>query len=178
MTPEEYLLLEREAEEKSEYDDGVMYPLPGGTFDHSAIVAGLLSSLRSRVPPSCKVLASSMKVRIPGPTRFFYPDASIVCTTPELAYQEKDVLLNPSIVFEVLSPATEHRDRGRKFHSYQSIESLLEYVLVSAPYLIESYRRERDHLIYTKFEGREARLLLPSIGCEIALADIYYQVAP
>src|SRR5690242_9270419 len=83
VTPEEYLRLERAAETKSEYDDGVMYAMSGASFDHNFIVAGLIRSLGNRLPRGCRVAPSDVKVRILNPTRFYYPDATVVCGSPQ-----------------------------------------------------------------------------------------------
>jgi len=177
VTPEEYLRLERAAETKSEYDDGVIYAMAGASLEHNLIVAGLIWSLRNRVPSSCRVLPSDMKVRILNPTRFFYPDVSVVCEKPRFADDETDVLLNPLIVFEVLSDSTVTYNRGRKFLSYQTIDSLQEVVFISQDlYLVEHYRRDGEHWIYTAVQGRDARVTLPAVNCELPLDDIYYQV--
>jgi Uma2 family endonuclease len=177
ISPDEYLRLERAAETKSEYDDGLIYAMAGASLRHNFIVAGLVRSLGNRLSSRCGVLPSDMKVRILNPTRFFYPDVSVVCGPPQFADDETDVLLNPLIVFEVLSDTTESSDRGRKFRSYQTIDSLQEIVLVSQDlYLAEHFRRDGAHWIYTASQGRDARLTLPAVECELPLDDVYYQV--
>jgi Uma2 family endonuclease len=177
VTPEDYLRLERAAEIKSEYDDGVIYAMSGASYPHNLIVAGLIRSLGNRLRPGCRVTPSDLKVRILRPTRFYYPDVTIVCGPPVFADDEKDVLLNPLIVFEVLSETTAGFDRGRKFHSYQTIESLQEFVLVAQDrYLVEHYRRDGERWVYTPAKGRDARLPLPAVNCELPLDEIYYQI--
>jgi Uma2 family endonuclease len=177
VSPEEYLRLERAAETKSEYDDGVIYAMSGASGRHNLIVPALNRSLGNRLPSRCRIFASDMKVRILNPTRFYYPDVSVVCGTPRFADDETDVLLNPLIMFEVLSDSTAAFDRGRKFLSYQTIDSLQEYVLVSQDlYLVEHFRRDGEHWVYTVAQGRDARLALPSVECELPLEEIYYQV--
>jgi Uma2 family endonuclease len=176
-TPEEYLRLERAAETKSEYDNGVIYAMAGASLAHNMIVGNLNWSFRNRLPPNCRTLPSDMKVRILNPTRFYYPDVTIVCDTPRFADDEKDVLLNPLIVFEILSTSTAGLDRGRKFHGYQTIESLQEYVLVSQDrYFVEHFRRDAERWIYTLVEGADAHLALPAVHCDLPLAEIYRQV--
>src|SRR2546430_8597585 len=168
MTPEEYLRLERAAETKSEYDDGVIYARAGANERHSLIVGNLLWSLGNRLPSGCRALPSDMKVRILNPMRFYYPDVSVFCGTPRFADDETDVLLNPLIVFEVLSDSTAAYDRGRKFRSYQAIDSLQELIFVSQNlYLVEHYRRDGEHWIYTAVQGRDAHVALPAVNCEL-----------
>ena len=169
--------MERAAEFKSEYDDGVILAMAGASYRHNSIVMALGGSLLSRLGNRCTVLGSDMKVRVLNPARFFYPDVSVVCDRPQFADDERDVLLNPLIVVEILSESTEHYDRGRKFRSYQQIESLQEYLLVSqAEALVEQFQREAGRWVYTKSEGLEATVSLPVLGCELPLREIYAQV--
>jgi Uma2 family endonuclease len=177
ITPEEYLRMERAAETKSEYDDGVVYAMAGGSPEHNLIVMGLGSSLIGHLSKHCRVYASDMKVRIQRPTRFFYPDATVVCGPPQYAEDERDVLLNPLVIFEVLSQTTERYDRSRKFFSYQNVESLQEYVLVwQDEYRIEQYHRDGEQWRYSRVEGLDATLALPSANCQLPLREIYSQV--
>src|SRR6266496_3532087 len=115
LTPEEYLRRERAAETKSEYDDGFVYAMSGASARHNLIVAGLIRSLGNRLHARCRVYPSDMRVRILKPTRFYYPDVSVVCGEPQYAEDQRDVLVNPRVVFEVLSESTMALDRGRKF---------------------------------------------------------------
>jgi len=177
MSPEEFLRFERAAEYKNEYDNGIVMAMSGASPRHNLIVAGLIHSLMGRVRDGCFVNPSDMRVRVLNPTRFFYPDVSVVCERSQFADDERDVLLNPLIVFEILSVGTENYDRGRKFLSYQEIASLQEYVLISqGKPLVERYRREADDWVYTKSEGLNAAVDLRAAGCELPLREIYTQV--
>lgn len=177
VSPEEYLRIERAAETKSEYDDGVIYAMAGASYAHNMIVGNLNWSFRNRLPERCRTLPSDMKVRVLNPTRFYYPDVTITCDQPRYADDQQDVLLNPLIVLEVLSGGTENLDRGRKFHSYQTIDSLQEYVLVSQDDCkVEHFRRDGKQWIYTQAKGRDAHLVLAAVNCEIPLDEIYRQV--
>jgi Uma2 family endonuclease len=176
ITPDEYLRLERAAETKSEYDDGVVYAMAGAGWRHNMIVGGLIHSLRSHLSRGCYVSPSDIKVRVRNPTRFFYPDATVVCGQPQFDDGSEDILLNPLVVFEVLSDGTERYDRGRKFNSYQSIESLRQYVLVwNDEYVVEHFQRDGDQWLYTASRGVDASLPLPAANCEIPLLEIYSQ---
>ena len=177
IAPEEYLRLERAAETKSEYDDGVVYAMAGASRRHNLIVSGLIRSLGNHLPPRCEVYPSDMKIRIQRPPRYFYPDATVGCGKLQFEDGHEDILLNPLIIFEVLSETTERYDRGRKFNAYQTVDSLQEYLLVSTDgYLIEHYRRDGDQWLYSKAEGLDATLQIPSANCELSLREIYYQV--
>jgi len=100
-----------------------------------------------------------------------------VCGRSDFDDEHGDVLINPLIIFEVLSDSTEHDDRGRKFHSYLTIKSLRQYVLVSTDeYLVEYFRRDGDQWFYSKAVNVEATLALAAVSCELPLREIYYQV--
>ena len=177
LSPEEYLRRERSAETKNEYDDGFVYAMSGASRRHNLIVAGLVATLVNRLRPRCEVYPSDMRVRISKPSRYYYPDVSVVCGKAQFADNEFDNLLNPLIVFEVLSESTMARDRGRKFLSYQAIDSLQEYVLVSQDeYLIEHFHRSEDQWLYTVARGIDATLHLPAADCDLPLREIYDQV--
>jgi len=176
VSPEEYLALERKAEFKSEYMDGVVYAFAGGSPLHNLIVANLIITLGGQLKGrACRVYPSDLRIRIPNAKRFFYPDVSVVCGANEFADDEQDVILNPTLIVEVSSESTAAFDRGKKFLSYQQIGSLQEYLLVSQDeILVEAYTRQgNDTWLYTKVAGREGKLTLPSIECELALVDIY-----
>ena len=176
LSPEEYLAIERSAELKSEYLDGIMYAMAGGSERHNLIAANVIIALGTRLRNSpCRVYPRDLKVRVPNSTKFFYPDVSVICGETEFADGERDVILNPVLVVEVLSESTVAYDRGKKFLSYQQIVSLQEYILVSQDeYIVERYlRQDKEAWLYTKASGLEKSITLPSIECEIALSDIY-----
>ena len=179
ITPEEYLALERKADCKSEYVDGVMYEMAGGSERHNLIVANLIIStgvnLRDR---PCRVYPSDLKVRVPNSTRFFYPDVSVVCGEIKFADKEKDIILNPVLIVEVLSESTAGFDRGTKFLSYQEIDSLQEYLLVGQDDVrVEKYTRQSDgSWIYMTVVDIEETISLPAINIEIQMRDIYDKV--
>ena len=176
LSPEEYLAIERRAEYKSEYVDGVMYAMAGGSERHNLIVGNLITELNVQLRNSpCRVYPSDLKVRVPNSKRFFYPDVSVVCDETQFADDERDVVLNPVVVVEVLSESTAAFDRGKKFQSYQQIESLQEYMLVSQDeHLVEHYLRQDDgHWLYTKVGGLDEAIALPTIKCRLVLSNIY-----
>jgi Uma2 family endonuclease len=179
LTPEQYLEIDRAAEVRSEYYDGEMFAMSGGRAPHAiisfALGAALIGALRGR---RCIVTGSDLRVRVSEGGPFFYPDVSVCCGEMQLADDYKDTLLNPAVIFEVLSPSSEGYDRGKKFAAYRRIDSLREYVLVSQTELsIETYLKgPDDKWTLTEFTGTDAICSLKSIGCEITLADIYRDV--
>ncbi|HEX8131336.1 MAG TPA: Uma2 family endonuclease [Pyrinomonadaceae bacterium] len=180
LSPEEYLTIERRAEYKSEYVDGVIYAMAGGSERHNLIAANLIIAIGAQLRDRpCRIYPSDLKVRVANSGRFFYPDVSIVCGETQFADDERDVVLNPVIIVEVLSESTAAFDRGKKFQSYQQIESLREYLLVSQDeYVVEHFLRQDDgRWLYTKAAGLEEAIALPAVQCELALSDVYRKVA-
>jgi Uma2 family endonuclease len=175
LTEEQYLAIERAAEFKSEFLDGVMYAMSGGSPRHASVAVGIVAELRATLRGGqCKPYNSDLRVRVSS-RMYSYPDVSVVCGKLQLADDQKDVLLNPIVIFEVLSPSTELYDRGVKLQLYRTIPSLREYILVDQNKArIEQYIYQdantwalRDH------QGLDAELKLDSIGASLPLRLIY-----
>jgi Uma2 family endonuclease len=175
LTPEEYLAIERAAEFKSEYYDGQVFAMSGGTFPHVLTISNLSRSLGNALAPcGCRVLSSDLRVRAAG-RAYCYPDVAVVCEAPRFADDQKDTLLNPIVLVEVLSKSTEAHDRGLKFTRYRLIESLQEYVLVSQvePRIEVFQRGPGAEWIFRDFSGLDARCHLASLACDVPLAAVY-----
>lgn len=176
ISPEEYLAMERASEAKSEYWDGSVVAMSGASIPHNIIVVNLISKLVSPLRArGCQVYPSDLKARR-GP-RFFYPDVSAICGEPIFNDGEKDVVLNPNLIIEVLFPSTESYDKGPKFFTYQQITTLQEYLLVhqDTP-LVEQYTRQSESSwLYTKIEGSGSKLEI--LACPVTLDEIYETVA-
>lgn len=178
LTPEEYLCRERAAERKSEYHGGELVAMSGASRAHNRINTNLVRELGVQLKGRpCDVFSQDMKTR-PIATRYFYPDVIVVCGEPEFLDEEEDVVTNPAVIIEILSESTEAFDRGEKFVAYQQRESLLEYVLVAQDRVsVEHYVRQAGNAwLYERLDTLDTRLCLPSIGCAVALSDIYYRV--
>ena len=179
VTHEEYLAAERLAETRSEYLDGGVYPMTGGSINHIRIVANLTAELvlqlRGR---NCDVLPTEMKVRLQESQKFFYPDLSVVCGAPRFHDDRKDIITNPDLVVEVLSPSTEAFDRGAKFQAYRTIESLKEYLLVAQdrPLVEQFVKKDDGSWSLTEAAGLESSLALPSVECNLNLGAVYDKV--
>lgn len=179
LTPDEYLLIERRAETRSEYLDGVIRPMPSTTERHALVLVGIMAELHTQLRHTpCRVYHSNLKVQTPGRRQLLYPDVLVICERTRVADAEQDVVLNPLLIVEVLADATEAYDRGDKFDHYQQIESLEEYVLVSQDEpLIETYHRQADGVwTYTKLDRLDDTLTLRSVNCAIPLQTVYSKV--
>lgn len=180
-TPQEYLQLEREAEYKSEYIDGQVYAMAGVSEEHNLIALNIASEIRAQFRGKpCRVYMSDIRVKVSATGTYTYPDVHAVCGQAVFEDREVDTLTNPTIIVEVLSPSTEVYDRGMKFARYRSLESLREYVLISQDSVrVERFTRQGDmgdEWVLREVTSLDGELHLASIGCDIALADIYEKV--
>jgi len=179
LTPAEYLEIERHSEIKHEYINGRMYAMsPGVSNEHDHIVTNILRVLLTATHGRpCRVFTADMRVKVSPTGMYTYPDLSALCGEPCFEDTIVDTLLNPSIIIEVLSDTTEKYDRGEKFDHYRTIASLREYVLVAQTSMrVEHYGLQDGQWVFSALIAAEERLSLPSIGCEISLADIYENV--
>jgi Uma2 family endonuclease len=179
LSPAQYLAIERAAEERSEYLDGEMVAMTGGSRNHVLIVGNLVRELGSQLRDRpCEVYPTDLRVQVAQTGLYTYPDVTVVCGEPRFEDEQLDTLLNPTVILEVLSPTTESYDRGRKFEHYRTLGSLLEYLLVSQsqPRIERFLRQGEGAWLFSDAAGLEAVLTLPSIGCELALAEVYAKV--
>jgi Uma2 family endonuclease len=179
VTPDEYLAAERLSDYRSEYLDGGVYPMTGASVTHSQIVLNVATELHMQLRTGpCRLFVTDLKVRMPDSRKFFYPDVVAICGDLQFHDDRRDIILNPDLVIEVLSPSTEAFDRGAKFEAYRTMESLKEYVLVSqVKPLVEQFTRNGDgKWTYVAAEGLESSLALPSIGCTLNLSAVYDKV--
>ena len=177
-TVEEYIAFERSSEEKHEYYAGEIFAMSGASREHNIIVMNTGASLNLQLAQRpCEVYPSDMRVKV-NAIKYTYPDVSVVCGEPRFADGEFDILLNPTIIIEVLSDSTEDYDRGKKFKHYMGINSLQEYILIAQDEVrVDHYIRQSpcDWLISVS-TTLEATLHLPSVNCSLLLADIYRKI--
>jgi Uma2 family endonuclease len=180
MTEAEYLEFERASEIKHEFFAGEVLAMTGASEAHNLICVNVITMLKNQLRGQpCKIYPSDMRVKVEATGLYTYPDITVVCGDAQFADTELDTLINPLVIIEVLSPSTERYDRGRKFQQYRVLPSLREYVLIAQDHpRIEHYRlQETGTWQLTDAKGLEASLELPSIGCMLALAEVYEQVA-
>jgi Uma2 family endonuclease len=180
LTPEEYLEIERAAEFKNDYYDGHMYAMSGGSLRHAVVIANLSRALGNALEKSpCTVAATELRLRVGSGRLYTYPDVVIFSGAAKLADQNEDVLLNPTVITEVLSPSTERYDRGVTSTQYRTIESLQEYALVSQtePRIELFHRQAGGQWLFTEFVGLDAFCRFESLDCAIALAVVYRNIS-
>ena len=175
---EEYLALERGASVKSEFHDGHIYAMTGASREHNLIAVNIARELSLQLKGRpCEAYVNDMRIKAAEARSYHYPDVVVVCEKPQFEDQQADSLLNPTVVIEVLSPSTEAYDRGEKFAHYRKIISLREYLLVSQDKpRIERFVREEDRWVLTETEGLDGAMALDSIGCSLALREVYERV--
>lgn len=178
ITPDKYLIMEREAEFKSEYRNGQIIAMPGASRQHNLISVNISSNLHLQLlDRGCEVYANDMRVKVSDTGLYTYPDVVVVCDEPQFEDNHVDTLLNPTVIVEVLSPSTETYDRNDKFMSYQTLESLQEYILVSQKSVgVEQYVRQNGTWILRDFRTLEDVLQLASIECSLVLQAVYAKV--
>jgi Uma2 family endonuclease len=178
-TREEYLAREESAEYKSEYYDGEIVAMAGGTYNHSVIYFNLIDDIRQAIrEKNCVGFDSNMKLDIPAYNLFVYPDVMVACGEVEYLEKRIDAIKNPLLVIEVLSDSTEITDRIKKFAYYQSVPSILEYVLISQkdPKVEVYFKQQEKSWIYTVADSLGAAILFRSLDQQFNLADIYQNV--
>ncbi len=177
--PAEYLAFERTAKFRHEYIGGEIYEMAGEKRSHSIICTNISGELHARLKGKlCEVYSPNMKVRTESSGIYTYPDATVVCGQPIFHDEAEDILINPKVIIEVLSPSTEKKDRGEKWENYQQIESLAEYLLVSQtkPRLEMYVRQPNQHWDWSYKIELTSSIYLASIDCELRLADIYDRI--
>ncbi|MDW8291242.1 MAG: Uma2 family endonuclease [Armatimonadota bacterium] len=172
----EYLQAERQASAKSEYLAGQVFAMAGASIEHAAITLNIAAELLRQIRhKGCHVYAQDVRVKVTPASAYFYPDVVVVCGTPQVAGEQRDTLLNPVLIVEVLSPSTEEFDRGEKFFAYQKLDSLREYLLVSQDRVhVEQFVRQADGLWQRReYTQPEQVVQLESVGAVLPLRAVY-----
>ena len=174
-TEAQYWELEENSSEKHEFIGGQIYTMSGGTFNHTRICGNVFAAANFRLRDKpCDVHSSEQKVKSEKSGNTYYPDAVIFCPPSRFTGTGNHTLLTPTVIFEVLSPATESHDRGSKFRAYQQIESLTDYVLIEAEQIsIDHYRRQSNGWLLRTYTKRDDVLSFPDLEIELPLAEIY-----
>lgn len=186
-TFEEYLALEDLAEERHEYHSGKIIAMAGGTGNHSLIMGRATTAITNAIDKAdknCSIFTADMKVKIEQYNKGLYPDISVVCGDIEYDNANKTVLNNPILLIEVLSKSTKDYDKGAKFEYYRSIPSFKEYMIVYQSIAkVQTWYKEAENCLPRFLGGRignavglDASITLHSIGCEVALKDIYKRI--
>ncbi len=178
-TPEEYLQLEEESEEKHEYRNGEVVLMTGGTTNHNRLVLEFCTYLNFALrKQNSEVFAGDVRLWIPSHREYTYPDIMVVKEQPIYQTPGTTTITNPTIIVEVLSKSTQARDRGDKFRFYRSIPEFQEYILIDQyTVLVEHFVKTSEHQwMLTEYEAKESKLSLDSVNFEINLEELYKRV--
>jgi Uma2 family endonuclease len=175
LTEEQYLRIEREAEFKSEFHDGRMYAMAGASPNHALLTGAMISQLYRQMPAGCRVFSSDLRIKVAPAGLYTYPDCSVICGDLQFSGDQKDVVTNPLLIVEVLSPSTEGYDRGKKFESYRTIESFREYLLIHQDRRhVEHYSKQDDgSWVLREHSGVEGLVSIARLGVQISLGELY-----
>ncbi|MEH1777684.1 MAG: Uma2 family endonuclease [Nostoc sp.] len=178
-TPEEYLELEEAAEYKSEYIDGQIIPMAGGTINHNQIALNLSTELNFAFKKqNYRVFMGDVRLWITQKRTYTYPDVMILAGEPEFFNNRKDIILNPQIIVEVLSKSTKGYDREDKFQAYRTISTFQEYLLIDQTRIhVEQFSKTgKKQWALREYDEEDEAIALVTVPFEISLQDLYNKV--
>lgn len=179
ISPEEYLAQEETAEGRSEYYQGQIFAMSGGSVNHNRIAKNMVIALDGAFGNKpCEAFITDMRLLVKPNGLYTYPDVMVVCGQLEFAQGRDDTLTNPVVIVEIISKSTEGYDRGAKFELYRALDSLQDYVLIDQYKVhVEHFHRLEDgRWILQEFNQLDATLPLDTIDVEITLPQIYQNV--
>jgi Uma2 family endonuclease len=178
-TPEEYLALEEAADYKSEYIDGEIIPMAGGTVNHNRITLNLSSELNFAFKQQdYEVFMSDIRLWIPEKRMYTYPDVMIISGKPEFFNNRQDIVINPRVIIEVLSKSTQDYDREDKFQAYRTISTFQEYLHIDQTQIrVEQYfKTGKKQWSLREYDAEDQAIAFNTVAWEISLADLYNKV--
>ncbi len=178
-TPEEYLELEVNSQERHEYIDGQIIPMTGGTPNHNQIAGNFYAALNfSLKRQPYRVYMADQRLWIPNRRIHTYPDVMVIAGQLEFEPGRKDTIMNPVMITEVLSKSTRSYDRDEKFAAYRTIPSFQEYLLIEqyTMHVEQYYKTDNNRWIFTEYNAADESICLNSVPFEIVMADIYDKV--
>lgn len=174
-----YLAFEETSDIRHEFTDGVLVAMTGGSWNHNLICVNTSTTLNMQLADTdCRVTSNDMRLKVAARVSYRYPDVMVICGVPQFHTDRVDTITNPTVVIEVLSASTALTDRNDKLGEYLQIPSVREYGLISQHETkIERYLRQPSgNWLYTQVSDPTGSIDLPSLGCTLALADVYRKV--
>ncbi|MEI6045450.1 MAG: Uma2 family endonuclease [Chloroflexota bacterium] len=178
-SPEEYLALEEVAETKSEYYDGQLFAMAGGSFNHNLIASNVLAAFNRAVENKpCFAFSSDLRLQIEERKKYTYADVMVICGQPQFTLGRNDTITNPLILVEVLSPSTMKFDQEGKFRLYRGITSLTDYILIDQySFYIQYYHKlEADKWLLQTIQEPSNSLEIATLELKLPLETIYRKV--
>ncbi|MDZ8258271.1 Uma2 family endonuclease [Nostoc sp. ChiQUE01b] len=178
-TPEEYLELEEAADYRSEYINGQIIPMAGGTANHNRISLNLSAALNFAFrQQDYEVFMGDVRLWITQKRTYTYPDVMILAGEPEFFNNRKDIILNPQIIVEVLSKSTKGYDREDKFQAYRTISTFQEYLLIDQTQIhVDQFSKTgKKQWTLREYDEEDEAITLVTVPFEISLQDLYNKV--
>jgi Uma2 family endonuclease len=177
--PEEYLELEETADYKSEYIDGKIIPMTGGTTNHNQIALNFTTELNFAFKQqNYRVFIVDVRLWIPKKRIFTYPDVMVVVGAPEYYNNRSDTITNPQVIIEVLSKSTKGYDREEKFEAYRTIPTFQEYILIDQTRVhIEQFSKTANkQWSLREYDEEDESISLTSVPFQMPVLDVYNKV--
>lgn len=178
-TEEQYLALEETAEYKSEYLDGEIIPMTGGSTNHNQIAGNLYIALSLALKKrNYRIFIGDVRLWVPKVRLYTYPDVMVILGEPEYYNNRQDTVMNPQVIVEVLSKSTKNYDRSDKFAFYKTLSTFREYILIDQTKIkVEQYSKtENKRWLYREYDEEDTALVFNSFQVEVPLSDVYEQV--
>ncbi|BDI17790.1 hypothetical protein ANSO36C_35920 [Nostoc cf. commune SO-36] len=178
-TPEEYLELEEAADYKSEYIDGQIIPMAGGTINHNRIAGNFYAVLNFAFrQQEYEVFNSDMRLWIHQKRIYTYPDVTVIAGEPEFFNNRTDIITNPQLIVEVLSKSTKNYDSEDKFQAYRSISTFQEYLLIDQTRIhVDQFSKTgKKQWTLREYDEEDEAIALVTVPFEISLQDLYKKV--
>jgi len=178
-TPEEYLAIEEFSEYKSEYINGQIIPMAGGTVNHNKLAGNLYAALNFAFrQQDYQVFIGDVRLWIPEKRIFTYPDVMIIAGEPEYVNNRTDIIVNPVVIIEVLSKSTQAYDREGKFNAYRTIPGFQEYLLVDQTriHVEQSFITGKKQGWFREYDEEDEAIALAAVSFQISLNDLYSKV--
>jgi Uma2 family endonuclease len=179
LTPAEYLAFERQSDVRHEYFRGELFAMSGASRQHVRISVNVTAWLAGQLKGQrCELFNGDMRVKVSPTGLYTYPDASVVCGRPRFEDKDLDVLLNPTVIVEILSKSTEAYDWGERFAQYRTLDTLTDYLLIAQDKpLIERFTRQvAGGWLLTESTSLNVVMPIESIQCQLPLAEVYDRV--
>jgi Uma2 family endonuclease len=176
LTVEQYLEIERAAECRSEYLNGEIFAMAGGSVNHIVIASAAIVRIGQQLQGKpCTIAGSDLRVFCKPANILTYPDCVVFCGPRKYLDGQKDTLVDATVIVEVLSPSTKNYDRGEKFRYYRGLPSFVEYLLLAQDAIRAEHhvRQEDGSWLFREFNGPDSVIALKSIGCTLHLGDLY-----
>lgn len=178
-TIEEYLALEEKADSKSEYIDGDIIPIAGGSANHNRIAGNFYAVMNFAFKrENYEVFNSDMRLWQPKPRIYTYPDVMVIAGEPEFLENRKDIITNPKVIIKVLPKLTENNPRHSIFQDYSTIPSLEEYLLIEQDEInvLHYSKIDNKHWSIQEYDHEDEKISLVTVPFEITLQDLYNKV--